>query len=71
MPAIRSRTYKIVRQSRARLASDRQRFIDQQGRQRDRQPPGQRGRPPAPKRARPSVLEVGGQDAGADGGSGA
>ena len=52
MPAIRSRTYKTVRQGRARLASDRQRFIDQQGRQRDCQSSSQRGKPQPPKRDR-------------------
>jgi hypothetical protein len=38
--------------AKARLAGDRQRFLNAQGRQRDRQPSSQRGKPQPPKRDR-------------------
>ena len=68
MPS-RGTTFKLIRQARAQLASDRARFIDQQRRQQQgRQPPGQRGQPPPRARKPPvSLPPADGQEGDTDG----
>jgi len=69
MPS-RGTTFKLIRQARAQLASDRARFIDQQRRhQQGRQLLVPRGRPPLPPRARQPVTvpAADGQEGGSAG----